>query len=104
MTLRVILTPRAERDRERIYSYTVSQWGKGKAQHWYDGLYAALSSLETLPERHPVAPESAQAGAQTVRQVVRPPFRILFVIKGRQVHVLHIRHAARLPMGAGERG
>lgn len=102
MTYCVILTPHAERDRDRIYAYTVEQWGVGRAQQWYDGLYAALSALETLPERHPIAPESAFHTAQTVRQIVRSPFRILFVIRGRAVHVLHIRHAARLPVGAAE--
>ena len=64
----------------------------------------ALRALETLPERCPVAPESEDT-TQPIRQITHPPFRILFRIKKKQVQVIHIRHAARLPMegsGVGE--
>lgn len=103
MICRVILMPRAERDRERIYAYTVKHWGKMQAQQWYDGLDAALLALETLPERCPVAPESEDT-TQPIRQIVHSPFRILFRIQKKQVQVIHIRHAARLPVGEGGEG
>ena len=103
MTCRVILMPRAESDRDRIYGYTVKHWGKMRAQQWYDKLDAALLTLETLPERCPVAPESEDA-TQPIRQIIRPPFRILFRIKKKQVQVIHIRHAARLPVGGSGAG
>ena len=44
------------------------------------------------------APEAALTGLE-IRQLVYKSHRVLFIVSGREAHVLHVRHGARLPLG-----
>ena len=74
-----------------------------QASHWYNGLMAALTSLEEHPKRCAPAPESP-AFKEDVRQLLygtgRDVYRILFTVRGVIVYVLHVRHAAQKPLQA----
>ena len=68
MAYRVKLTPRAQKDAEELY-----RW-----------------------QRCPISPEGVEL-REEVRQLLygRRPYRILFLIKGEEVQVLHVRRGAR---------
>jgi plasmid stabilization system protein ParE len=59
---------------------------------------AAFLSLESFPERCPVAPES-EFFDHDIRQLIygkrQHTYRILFDVGGKKVRILHIRHGAR---------
>jgi len=71
-----------------------------RGPQWCEGLEEAIRSLSTNPHRCPLAPESREF-SQDIRQLLygkkHGTYRILFCIDedGRNVDVLHIRHAAR---------
>lgn len=64
------------------------------AARWYADMRRRISSLAAMPNRFPVAPESAEVGV-TVRQMTTGNYRVLYVIEGAWVRVVHVRHAAR---------
>jgi putative addiction module component (TIGR02574 family) len=57
----------------------------------------AVDTLERTRQRCPIAPESVHLERE-IRQLLVDPYRILFTIVEREVHVLHVRHA---PSNAG---
>lgn len=69
------------------------------ADAWFEGLTLAINSLETLPARCPIAPESKELDRE-VRQLIYKKskgssYRILFGISGSQVYIYRIRHTAQ---------
>ncbi|MGN7613030.1 type II toxin-antitoxin system RelE/ParE family toxin [Magnetococcales bacterium HHB-1] len=69
------------------------------ADKWLDGLKQAISTLETMPKSHAIAPESVEF-EQEIRQMLYgrgTPWRIFFTINTCElaVHILHIRHGNR---------
>lgn len=72
------------------------------AERWRRLLVESVNSLERLPERCGLAPE-AHIFRREIRQLLygrrNGKYRILFEIHGKAVIVVHIRHAARRPLG-----
>lgn len=70
---------------------------------WYNGLMRAIGALAEHPLRCPVSPEGLEL-QEHVRHLLygRQPYRILFWIKEKEVHVLHIRRGARRPWDPAE--
>ena len=72
------------------------------ADRWFNSLYDTIGSLETFPERCPLAPESKFFNRE-IRQAFhgrrQHKYRILFTVVENEVHVLHVRHGARLALG-----
>jgi plasmid stabilization system protein ParE len=100
MIFTVIITPDAEQEMEDAYLWLLPQTDQ-HAPLWYNGLIEAILSLENMPGRCPLAPESAAVNAEEIRQLLygTPPhlYRILFSIRSETVVILHVRHAARNP-------
>ncbi|MGO9201529.1 MAG: type II toxin-antitoxin system RelE/ParE family toxin [Limisphaerales bacterium] len=74
----------------------------GAADRWFDGIYDTIGSLEVFPERCPLAPEStflSREIRETFHGRRQYKHRILFTVVGNRVHVLHVRHGARLALG-----
>lgn len=75
------------------------------AERWFNSLYDTIGSLEIFPERCPLAPESQSLNAE-IREIFhgrrRHKYRILFTVTESEVHVLHVRHGARLALGQSE--
>jgi plasmid stabilization system protein ParE len=98
MAYLVELTLRAERDLDYLYE-RISADDSAVAGRWFNGLEAAIYSLERLPRRSPVAPESKRAKRQ-LRHLLygakRDVYRVIFEIDESRkiVRVLTIRHAA----------
>ncbi len=102
MGYRVDLTPRAVSDIEDAFEY-IYQGAPERAGRWLFGLMDAVYSLEDLPERFAVAPESEDLGKE-VRQalygkragIYRIIFRIYKEAPGEGVvRVVCVRHGAR---------
>lgn len=102
MKFRVVITPEAEGDLRRIYRYIRSRGAPGAALNWLAGARKKIQSLAQSPDRGSLAVESISLD-EPIREVRygtsgRTNFRILYVIVDRSVMVIHVRHAARLPL------
>lgn len=89
----VRLTARAERDAEEAYAW-FQEHRPETADAWWNGLVDAILTLEELPERCPVAPESAHFHPK-IRQLLYREHRILYTVTRKTVFVLHIRYAGQ---------
>lgn len=95
MTYRVEILPRATRDLRSVYAY-INAENSRQAYAWFNGLEAAIATLDENPARCPVTPENRR-----LRHLLygRPPrtYRIIYAIDERRrvVSVIHIRHGAR---------
>jgi mRNA-degrading endonuclease RelE of RelBE toxin-antitoxin system len=98
MAYLVELTLRAERDLDYLYE-RISADDLAAAGRWFNGLEAAIYTLERLPRRSPIAYESKRAKRQ-LRHLLygakRDVYRVIFEIDEPRkiVRVLTIRHAA----------
>ena len=101
----VIILPSAERDIGEAYEWWVDQNEEEAAVRWYNRLLEVVFSLDTFPERCPLAPESKFLNAE-IREIFhrrrQHKYRILFTVAADTVHVLHVRHGARLALGESE--
>ena len=98
---RVILLPSAERDIGEAYEWVAEQDAEA-AIRWYNRLLQVVFPLDTFPERCPLAPESEFFNSE-IREIFHGrrqyKCRILFTVGENEVHVLHVRHGARLALG-----
>ncbi|MEX2172483.1 MAG: type II toxin-antitoxin system RelE/ParE family toxin [Pirellulales bacterium] len=98
MAYEVELTRRAERDRDKAYSWYAVHFSEGFAERWYNGLSAAISRLADKPNSFPKAQESNRFSFD-LREMrfggKRYKHRVLFTIRDEIVQVLHIRHSSR---------
>ena len=98
MAYRVELTGRAARDLEYLF-VTINTAESLPAALWYNGLEGAIFSLEKLPLRCSLAPESKKFG-RTLRHLLygkRPRvYRVIFEVveSGKTVLIRTIRHWA----------
>jgi plasmid stabilization system protein ParE len=76
----------------------IAERAPDSAVNWFNGLEAAIYSLEDFPQRCPLAEESKAFDVE-IRQLIYGKrvgaYRILFTILGDAVHVLHVRHGRR---------
>jgi plasmid stabilization system protein ParE len=83
----------AQADVRESYNWGCRVWGKREAQQWIRQLRTVVSQqLAVVPKGFPHAPEDEEF-AEEIRQMVVGRYRVLFIIKGRKVHVLHVRGA-----------
>jgi|SRR6266446_9961146 len=101
MTYRVIVTPEAERDLRAAYRY-IRDHAPRAAREWIRRARQSIKSLSNFPERCPLAPESASF-REPIREMLfgsgnRGTYRFLFIVTGKIVFILHIRHGSMLPL------
>ena len=95
MPFRVETTARAERDFWACYDYIQERSPQG-ASRWVQAFNDALLRLEENPSGS-LAPEpTADSSAPEIRQNIFKtqhglPYRLLFVVEGDTVHVVHVR-------------
>jgi plasmid stabilization system protein ParE len=104
MTYKVIIQPPAAQDIEAAYLY-IQASSPPAADRWLTGIETAIQSLKRMPKRCSLARESKEFTV-AVRQLLfgrrRATYRILFVVQGRQVRVLHVRHSAQRSLNIDE--
>ena len=89
----VMFEDSAQADVRESYEWGVRVWGKREAQRWARQLRTAvLEQLGVVPKAFPLAPENDEL-TEEIRQMNVGRYRVLFTIKGRRVHVLHVRGA-----------
>lgn len=71
------------------------------ADQWLLGLIEATRKLAEFPRACSIAIEDDRFDEE-IRQMPYKGYRVLFTIRGEAVHILHVRHAARLPMERDE--
>lgn len=95
MRYTVIFRPEARDEALDAADYIAKHGSPEAALRWYEGLEAAVASLAHVPASHGYAREHDAIPGIELRQVVFKSHRLIFTIRGDQVHVLHIRHVAR---------
>lgn len=85
-----------------LYEWIVREGAPVNALRWTRDLMRALASLETFPRRYPVAREAALFEQVVLRQMVHGSIRVLYVVREKEVVVLHARHASRQDLGPAD--
>jgi plasmid stabilization system protein ParE len=103
MAFRVEISPRAFNDLDEIARYIKRQGSFEQAEEWFNGIIAAIRTLEEMPHRCPVADVSRELG-QEVRLLLygkrNRKYKVYFSIRQKTpsagtVQVFHVRHWAR---------
>ena len=95
MTRRQVLWARsARRDLEAVVSY-LAERSPQAALSTLDRLEARARSLVTLAERGRVVPELGRLHIQEYRELVVPPYRLIYRIRGLKVLVFAVVDARR---------
>jgi addiction module RelE/StbE family toxin len=95
MTRRQVLWARsARRDLEAVVSY-LAERSPQAALSALDRLEARARSLVTLAERGRVVPELGRLHIQEYRELVVPPYRLIYRVRGPKVLVLAVVDARR---------
>ena len=103
MAFRVEFSPRALEDLDEIASYIEQRGSFKQAEEWFNGIIAAIRTLEVMPGRCRVADESEELG-QEVRILLfgkrNRLYRVFYSIQHKTpstgtVQVFHVRHWAR---------
>ena len=97
MKYTVVVQPAAEAEIEAAYLYLAAEASPEIAISWFNALDAAVGTLTELPRRCPMAPEDRSFEAE-IRNLMIPPYRVLFTLTTKEVHLLHIRHMSRRQM------
>lgn len=93
----VVIESKAATDIAGYARWIAEQGSPMNAIRWVSDIEDAIMALDQFPERCPVAPES-DAFDRVIRQLIFKSHRILFTVGTNQVHVLHVRHGAQLPL------
>ena len=81
----------AEKEILESYEWGVSHWGSELAEKWMRELYSKILELLAIsPTGCAIAPDADVEGSE-IRQMYVGRYRILFVIQGKSVFVLHLR-------------
>jgi plasmid stabilization system protein ParE len=95
---RVRLAAKAEADVDEILRWFHEQQATVAGGRWFARLLHKIGTLETRPDRCPIAAESADLRVE-IRELLfgrrHGVYRILFLIEERTVQILRIWHAAR---------
>lgn len=100
MNYRVLIQPPAFQEIETPYRWMCDYLSADAANHWYYDLQDGIASLQQFPYRCSIAPETAIIGRE-IRQLwvgEGRTDRVLFVVGGDTVAILHIRHRHQAPL------
>jgi len=111
MAFRVEISPRAFNDLDEIAEYIKQRGSFEQAEKWFNGIIAAIRTLEDLPHRCPVADESEELG-QEVRLLLygkrNRRYKVYYSVQQTTpltgtVRVFHVRHWARRSLDPDQR-
>lgn len=98
VTYRLRITARAVADADEAHDWIAEHMSPARAERWYQGLFEQMETLIRHPTRCPLAAESDRF-PEEIRVLLygrrSNKYRILFAIRGADVVVLHVHHAAR---------
>jgi len=88
------LTDTAFNDLDDIMDY-IALDAPVRAETYVDKLLDKIRILKNMPKRCALAPESGRRGYK-LRHLIHGKYRILFIVRKKEVFVLHVIHGARL--------
>jgi plasmid stabilization system protein ParE len=94
---KVVFRAEARDEAVEAASYIAEQGSPAAARRWFAGPEQAVRSLSVMPRRCKAAPEQNAFPLIELRQLAYKSHRLLFTIRDREVHVLHVVHSARRP-------
>lgn len=89
--MKIIWSPLAERRAIEAFD-AIAQDRPQAAAKWLRELIARVGSLDRFAKRGRMVPE---IGKPTHRQILHPPYRLVYRVDAKQVGVLTIRHSRR---------
>lgn len=92
---RVDIAADAEDDLREIISHVAESDSVERAEDLLSRLLDVCDSLELNPARGRYVPELKEIGIKSFREILRKPYRIIYEITGRRVHVLVIADGRR---------
>lgn len=92
MTFHIVFTDPAREQAKAAARYITEEASPEAAAHWLDGLMEAIESLTTLPHRCGYARENALFPGAELRQLLFKSHRVIYTVRGEQVHIMHVRH------------
>jgi plasmid stabilization system protein ParE len=95
---KVIFRAQARDEAVEAAAYIADQGYPQSAEQWYGALEAAVASLSEMPHRCQYARENALIPGAELRQLIFKSHRLIFTVRGDDVHVLHVRHTGRQDM------
>lgn len=100
MSYQVEITEKAQAEARSAANW-MAQFSEEKATTWFFELSAAIQSLENMPFRCSVAPETKTFGFE-IRQLIFGKYRILFNVQDETVYILNVRHSAQKTLSPDE--
>lgn len=91
----VHLTAGAESDLADIHGWITANRGADQADAFLDAMLAKVESLEAFPDRGSVPAELDAIGVREFRQLVAPPYRLIYRVIVDHVFVLVIADGRR---------
>ena len=104
MAYKIEVSETADAEADEVFEW-IAEHSPDDVVRWYQGLFEKFDTLQHNPQRCPLAveDETLQVG---VRELLygkrRGVYRILYTVEGDIVRILHVRHAARRPLGEQE--
>ncbi len=98
MRFKVTFRKEARDEAVEAAAYIAEEGSPEASARWLEGLERAIESLSIMPRRCRRAREQPAFPDRELRQLRYKSHRLIFTILGREVHVLHIWHAARRDM------
>ena len=95
MHFAVFFTADAARDLERLYQYIALHDTPSKAEHVLTGIEKAFGSLCESPDRGAHPKELLALGIRDYREIFFKPYRVIYRVMGKVVHVFLIADGRR---------
>jgi toxin ParE1/3/4 len=95
MRYEVRITAGAERDLAEIVSFLAEREGQTIAERVLEGLLDAAAGLGRYPDRGSHPKELLNLGIREFRQVMLQPYRLVYRISGKKVHLLLVADGRR---------
>ena len=70
MAFHVEISPRAFNDLDEIARYIMEHGSFEQAEDWFNGIIAAIRTLEDMPHRCPIADESQEVGTEQLQELM----------------------------------
>lgn len=96
----IVWSPSALRDLESIRSY-IAHDSPAYADLVVRRLVVAVQRLQRFPESGRIVPEF---GVPELREVIRPPYRLVYRVRSRSVEIVTVFRASRLLVSLPEGG
>ncbi len=90
MKFEVTLTDEAKHDLIELHEFVAEEDSLFNADHLLDRLETLCESLANQPQRGHVPPELSRLGVIAFREIHFKPYRVIYAVDGRRVHIVAV--------------